>query len=95
MSGRMEADRDRSDALRPLGGLAAAREILAVAQRHDVQRLPRRHHRAVAGAGMVGMAVGHKGARHRAEGVDMETARGAVKPGPGRMDDFLGRQRHA
>ncbi len=95
MAGRMKADRDRSDAQRPLGGLTAPGEILAIAQRHDLQRLARRHHRAMAGAGVVGMAMGHQRARHGAEGVDVEIPHGAVKPGLGRIDDLLRPQRHA
>ena len=40
-------------------------EALAIAHRHDVQRLGRGDHRPVAGAGVVGMAMGDDRPRHR------------------------------
>ena len=46
------------DGLAVADRLRRAGEVLAVAQPHQVERLLRGQHRAVAGAGMVGMAVG-------------------------------------
>jgi hypothetical protein len=80
MAGRVEVDGDIADPDGAGGGLAAVGEILAVTDGHDVQRFPRRHDRAVAGAGVVGMAVGDQGAGNGACGVDVEIAAGAIKP---------------
>src|SRR5690606_39334069 len=41
-----------------------------IAERHDRERFGRREHRAMAAPRMVGMAVGHHGARGRARRVD-------------------------
>ena len=42
--------------------LRGACEVLAIAQPHHVERFLRRQHRAMAGAGVVGMAMGDHGA---------------------------------
>ena len=60
-------------------GLGGAGEGVAEADRHDVEGLARRQHRAVAGGGMVGMGVGDQRARHRAHRVDVEVAGRAVE----------------
>ena len=57
-----------------------AGEILAIARGHDGQRLRRRHHRAMAGARVIGMAVRNHRTVHRPHGVDIEVAGGAVEP---------------
>ena len=59
MAGRMERDAHAAErhAFAIADRLRRAGEILAVAQPHQVERLLRRQHRAVAGARMVGMAV--------------------------------------
>ncbi len=82
MAGGMQRDVDAAEAK----GLAIgqrpaviAGEILAVAQAHDGQRLARRQHRAMAGAGVIGMAVGDHGAGHRPHRIDEEIARRAIK----------------
>ena len=63
------------------GGLSRFRKALAVAQRHDRQRLARRQHGAVAGAGMVGMAMGDQRPRHRAHRIDMDVGGRAIQAG--------------
>jgi hypothetical protein len=47
---------------------------------HDGQRLRRRQHLAVAGPGMVAVAVADDRARYRAQGVDEEAAGTDVQP---------------
>ena len=68
--------RDRVACADRLGGAA---KRLAVAHRHDAQRLWRREHAAVAGAGVVGMAMSDEGAGDRAHGIDKEIARRKIK----------------
>ncbi|MGY4600686.1 hypothetical protein ACVWXL_008432 [Bradyrhizobium sp. GM22.5] len=77
MAGRVKlrADVAEPDLLAIVDCLGGAGKILAIAQPHHVQRFLRRQHRAVAGAGMVGMAVGDHGPLDRPDGVDMEAAR--------------------
>ena len=69
--------------------LRRAGEILAIAQPHHVQRFLRRQHRAVAGAGMVGMAVGDHGALDRADRIDVEAAGLAAQAGSNWQQDVL------
>ena len=59
MAGGTEGDLGaiESDALAIGDGLGRAGEILAVTQPHEIERLLRRQHRAMAGARMVGMGV--------------------------------------
>ena len=59
--------------------LRVARPALAHARPHDGQRLGRRQDGAVAGPGVVGMAVGDHRAFHRAHRVDGEAAGQAVQ----------------
>ena len=54
--------------------LRGAGEIVAVAQPHQVERLLRRQHRAVAGARVVGVAVRDHGLVHRPGRIDVEPA---------------------
>ena len=61
--------------------LRRAGEILAVAQPHQVERLLRRQHRAMAGAGMVGMGVRDQRPLDRPRRVDMEGAKLAADAG--------------
>ena len=77
MAGRMEGDRDavELDRLAEHRLLRRAGKIRAIAQRHDVERLARRQHRAMAGAGVVGMAVRDQRPRHRPHRIDEEIAR--------------------
>ena len=70
----------RSIASPILRRLRRAGEILAVAQRHDVERLARRQHLAMAGARMVGMAVRDQRALDRPHRIDEEVAGRAAKP---------------
>ena len=72
MSCRHEAEIDLANARHHARRrvLAALCKTFAVAQRHDRQRLAGRQHRAMAGAGVIGMAVrdqraGRRGARDR------------------------------
>ena len=70
-------------------GLRAAGKIVAVAQPHHVERFLRRQHRAVAGSGVVGMAVGDHGALHRAHRIDVEAAGLAAQAGGDGHQDVL------
>ena len=69
--------------------LGAAREIVAIAQPHHVERLLGAQHRAMAGAGVVGMAVRDYGALDGPDRVDMETARLAAQAGGDGHQDVL------
>ena len=70
-------------------GLRAAGEIIAIAQPHHVERLLRGQYRAVAGTGVVGMAMGDHGALDRPHRIDMEVTRLAAQPGGNRHQDVL------
>ncbi len=81
MAGRIKGDVDVTDT-NPLPKhrrLTAHAEVRPVAQSHDVERLGRRHHHLVTGAGMIAVAVSDERAGHRPHGVDMKIAGGAVK----------------
>src|ERR1700736_852520 len=69
--------------------LRTAREIVAVAQPHHVERLLGRQHRAMAGPGMVGMAVGDHGALDRPYRIDMEATGLATQAGGNGHQDVL------
>src|SRR5262249_14868412 len=71
------------DAFAVSQGLHRAGEILAITQPHQVERLLRCQHRAVAGAGVVGMGMGDDGALDRAGRIDMESAAFAANAGRG------------
>ena len=66
-----------------------AGEILAIAQPHDVEGLRRRQHRAMAGPGVVGMAVGDHGALDRPHRIDMKAAGLAAQAGGHGHQDVL------
>ena len=87
----MELDRDVAEPeLFAIGdGLGAAGEIVAIAQPHHVERLLRRQHRAMAGAGVVGMAVGDHGPLDRPHRIDVEAAGLAAQAGGDRHQDVL------
>ena len=76
MAGGVEFDPDIAELqLLAIGdGLRAAGEIVAVAQPHHVERFLRRQHRAMAGPGVVGMAVGDHGALDGPHRIDMKAA---------------------
>ena len=95
MAGRMEGDRDavERDRLAKRGRLRRAGKTLAVAQRHDVERLPRRQHRAMAGAGMVGMAMRDQRPVDRPHRVDEEIAGRAVEAFRPGMEQVAGAHR--
>ena len=73
--------------------LRGAREILAVAQPHEVERLLRGEHRAMAGARMVGMAMRDHGLLDRPGRVDVEAAGLAAHAGGRRQQDVFGTHR--
>ena len=79
----MELDRDVAEPqfLAIGDGLRAAGEVVAIAQPHHVERLLGGQHRAMAGPGVVGMAVGDHGALDRPHRIDMEAARLAAQAG--------------
>ena len=76
MTGRVKLHTDvaEPDLLAIADRLRRSGKVLAIAQPHHVQRFLRRQHRAMAGAGMVGMAVGDHGPLDRADRVDVEGA---------------------
>ncbi len=77
------------EALAVADRLRRAGEILAVAQPHQVERLLRRQHRAVAGAGMVGMGMRDQRPLDRPRRVDMEAAALAADAGRRRHQDVF------
>src|ERR1041385_3976634 len=83
MSGRMEfyPDFAEPDLLAITNRLRAACKVLAIAQPHDVERPLRRQHRAMTGAGVVGMAMGDHGTLYGAHRIDVEVARFAAEAG--------------
>ncbi len=64
-------------------------EIVAIAQPHHVERLLRGQHRAMAGPGVVGMAVGDHGALDRPHRIDVKAARLAAQAGGDGHQDVL------
>ena len=69
--------------------LRTAGKIVAIAQPHHVERFLRRQHRAMAGPGVVGMAVGDHGTLDRPHRVDMEAAGLAAQAGSSWQQDVL------
>src|ERR1700727_399547 len=60
--------------------LARRGEVVAVAQRHQAKRLPRRHDNAMPWACVIGVAVRDQRARTGPRGIDVELAQWAIKP---------------
>src|SRR4029079_16955589 len=69
--------------------LRRSREIIAVPQPHHVERFLGGQNSAVAGPGVIGMAVRDHGPLDRAHRVDMEAAGLAAKTGGNRHQDVL------
>ena len=69
--------------------LRAVGEIVAVAQPHHIEGFLRRQHRAVTGAGVIGMAVRNHGALDGPYGIDMKAAGLAAQAGGHRHQDVL------
>ena len=90
--GRMERDAHavQRHRLAQPDSLRRAGEILAVAQPHHVERFLRRQHRAVAGAGVIGMAVRDHGALDRPGRIDEKAAARAEQAGRRRRQQVLG-----
>src|SRR5690606_22402901 len=82
MARRVEGNPDAADCLGFTKGSFFRRsgEILAIADRHDVERLTRGEHSAMTGSGMVGVAVGDQRAFNRANGIDVEIPFGTPEP---------------
>ena len=80
----------KRDGLAIAGSLRRSGKILAVAQPHEVERLLRRQHRAVAGTRVVGMAVGDHGLVHRTGRIDKKTAAFAAHAGRCRHQNVFG-----
>lgn len=77
----METDGDAVH-LHPLAEcdrLLAAAEILTITDAHDIQRLARGQHRAMASAGVIGMTMGDERPRHGPHGIDIKITRRAIK----------------
>src|SRR6478736_5090342 len=87
----MEFDRDAAEPdLLAIGDrLRVSRKVLAIAQPHHVKRFPGRQHRAMAGAGMVGMAMGDDGTLDRPYRVDVEASLLAAQAGRYGHQDVL------
>lgn len=83
MAGGVEADADTIDIkhFAEVCRLFFAAEILAVADAHDVERLAGGENLAMAGTGMIGMAVGDQRPLDGAHRIDMEIAGRAIEPG--------------
>ncbi len=86
---KLYPDVTEPDLLAIADDLRRAGKVFAITQPHHVQRFLRRQHRAMAGAGMVGMAVGNHGPLHGTDGVDMEAAGFAAKAARGWQQDVL------
>ncbi len=71
-------------------GLCVSGECIAIAQTHNVERFLRGQHGAMAGTGVVGMAVCDQGLCDRLGRIDMKAARPAAHARPGRHKDILG-----
>src|SRR6201992_2124283 len=69
--------------------LRATGKIVAIAQPHHVERFLRRQHCAMAGPGMIGMAVGDDRALDRSYRIDMEAAGLAAQAGGDGHQDVL------
>ena len=91
MAGGVKFDADVAELYRfAIGdGLGAAGKIVAVAQPHHVERLLSGQHRAMAGPGVVGMAMGDHGALDRPHRIDMKAAGLAAQSGGDRHQDVL------
>src|ERR1700722_9058444 len=63
--------------------------MVAIAQPHHVERLLGGEYRAMAGSGVVGMAMGDHGALDRPHRIDVEVTRLAAQPGGNRHQDVL------
>src|SRR4051812_37169217 len=59
--------------------LTAPGEVVAVARRHDLERLVGGQDGAMTGASVITMAVGDQRARHGRGRIDVEIARGAIE----------------
>src|SRR4051794_35811716 len=91
MAGGMEFDGDVAEPylFTVSNRLRAAGKIVAIAQPHHVERFLRGENRAMAGPGVVGMAVGDNGALDRANRIDMKAAGLAAKAGGNWQQDVL------
>src|SRR4051812_23989641 len=92
VAGRMERQLGaaQSERLAGLCHLRGTGEIVAVAEPHQVERLLRGQHRAVARPRVVGVAVGDHGLVDRTRRIDMETADLAAHAGRRRRQKLFG-----
>ena len=97
VAGRMERHGDAAeiDALAIARRLGGAGETVAVAQPHQIERLRRRQHRAMAGARMVGMGVRDQRPLDRPGRVDMKSADLAAHAGRRWHQDVFGSHRES
>ena len=95
MAGRVEGGGDavQGDGLAVADRLRRAGEILAIAQPHDVEGFLRRQHGAVAGPGMVGMAMRDQRLVDRTGRVDVKAAGLAADAGRCRQKQVFGTHR--
>src|SRR5271165_6163547 len=91
MAGRMEFDADvaEPDLLAIGDRLRAACKILPIAQPHHVERLLGGQYRAMAGAGVIGMAMGDQGPLHGADRIDVKAAGLAAETGGSWQQEVL------
>ena len=79
----------RADAFAVADRLGRAGKVLAVAQPHQIERFLRRQHRAVAGAGMIGMGMRDQRPLNRPRRIDMKGAELAAHAGRRRHQDVF------
>ena len=86
---KLDLDVAELESLRHRRWPASAGEIVAIAQPHHVERFLRRQHLAMAGPGMVGMAMRDHRALDRPHRIDMKAAGLAAQAGGDRHQDVL------
>jgi hypothetical protein len=96
MAGGVERDLCAAEAhaLAVADRLGRTGKIFAVAQPHEIERLLRRQHRAMAGAGMVGMAMRDQRPLDRTGRVDVEVAELAAHARGRRRENLFSTHRH-
>lgn len=92
MTCRMKADGNavQRDGFPKIDRLRRPGKVRAVAQRHDVKRLPRGQRFIMTGTGMVGMAMSNQRPRHRSHRIDIEIADRTIETGRSGIKQGLG-----
>src|SRR3569623_1660850 len=79
----------KPDALTVGNRLRRTGEIIAITQPHNIERIMRRQYRAVAGTGLVGMAMRVECALHGPHRIDLKATVFAAKPSGNRLQEWL------